>query len=205
MLDNLDKTDQQNLIYLSILLAFLIGGIFFRRNLKLSQALKYLAWWALIAFVGIGFYTYRFEFSDFKTRILGEINPASAHLENDNQIVINLAEDGHFYIDTKINGIAIRFMIDTGASDIVINANEAQKLGFDRDKLLFNKRYETANGTVFGASVNLHELEIAGIKFHDINASINSADMGISLLGMSFLRQFKKYEFYQDRLVLTLN
>ncbi len=203
MLNNLTDSDQQNLIYSILLLVFLIGGIVFRRDIKMSQALKYMVWWAGIAFVGIALYSYRYEFSDFKNRLLGEINPASARLEKNGQMTINLSRDGHFYMDAKINGAPVQFMIDTGASDIVISMSEAEKIGINTKDLVFDKRYETANGRVFGASIRLQELEIGGVKFQDIQASVNSADMGVSLLGMSFLRQFQKYEFYQDRLVLT--
>jgi len=203
MLDNLSSSDQQNLLYSILILVFLITGIIFRREIKMVQALKYLVWWAVIALIGIILYSYRYEFSDFKNRLLGEINPTSARLEGDDQMVINLSRNGHFYIDAKINGAPIQFMIDTGASDIVINSSEAEKIGINLKELVFDKSYETANGKVFGASVKLKELEISGVKFQNIPASINSVDMGVSLLGMSFLRQFKKYEFYQDRLVLT--
>jgi predicted aspartyl protease len=40
--------------------------------------------------------------------------------------------------------------------------------------------------------------------FYDVPASVNSAEMGTSLLGMSFLRRFKKYEFYRDKLILSM-
>ncbi len=119
-------------------------------------------------------------------------------------MIIEIAQDGHFYIDVKINNEPVRFMIDTGASDIVLNMDEAKKVGIKLDELNYNKRYQTANGAAFGASVVLNEIEVGGVKFHDVGASINEADMGISLLGMSFLRKFRKYEFYQDRLILTL-
>jgi aspartyl protease family protein len=95
-------------------------------------------------------------------------------------------------------------MIDTGSSDIVINLEAAQKLGIDPKKLTFNKPYQTANGTSWGASVTLEEFQIGNVKFRNIPASVNNADMGTSLLGMSFLRQFRKYEFYRDKLILTL-
>ncbi len=202
MIENLSQADHQNSIYYIILLAILISSLFFRRELKLSQAIKYLAWWSIIAIIVVIIYSYRYEFSDFKNRILGEINPTAARVI-DNQIIINLSQDGHFYVDTKINGKALRFMIDTGASDIVINPDEAKKIGIDLDNLRFDRHYQTANGTVYGASISIQEIEISGVKFNNIPASINGADMGTSLLGMRFLRQFKKYEFYQDKLILT--
>ncbi|MBM3579761.1 MAG: TIGR02281 family clan AA aspartic protease [Alphaproteobacteria bacterium] len=203
--NDLTNSDWQNFIYLALILVVLISSVFSRRNLEFTKILKYLAIWAGIGFVVIALYAYRFEFADFKSRIVGEINPSRAQVNKDGEMVINLASDGHFYLDSKINSVPVRFMIDTGASDVVLSLSEAKRVGIDVTKLHFNKAYQTANGTSFGATILLDELEIAGVKFYDVFASVNSAPMGISLLGMSFLRRFKKYEFYQDRLVLVVS
>lgn len=204
MLENLNSSEQQSFFYSILLLIFLVSGIVFRREIALSKALKYLALWALIAFVAVGLYAYRYQFTDFKERMLGSINPTAARTNNRGELVINLSSDGHFYIDVKINNVPMRFMIDTGASDIVIDKSQAQKIGINIQELVFNKRYATANGTSYGAGVNLQEVQVGEVTFSNIRASVNSADLGMPLLGMSFLRQFKKYEFYQDRLVLSL-
>ncbi|HLD77108.1 MAG TPA: TIGR02281 family clan AA aspartic protease [Rickettsiales bacterium] len=204
MIRNLTDSEQQSLVYSLILLTVLLGSVVLRRDFKFSQALKYFAIWGVVAFVGIVLYSYRFEFSSFKNRILGEVNPASARLDGEGRLVVNISQDGHFYLDTKINNQSVRFMIDTGASDIVLNINDAKKVGIDSQNLVFDKRYHTANGVVLGASIRLKEIEIAGVKFYDVRASVNSADLGVSLLGMEFLRQFRRYEFYQDKLMLEL-
>ena len=94
-------------------------------------------------------------------------------------------------------------MVDTGASDMVINQNDARRIGIDLSRLKFNRAYQTANGTSYGAGVRLKEVKFGDLVFQDIPASVNSADMGISLLGMSFLRNFSKYEFTRDQLILT--
>ncbi|OFW80678.1 MAG: hypothetical protein A2887_03320 [Alphaproteobacteria bacterium RIFCSPLOWO2_01_FULL_40_26] len=203
-MSDLHGGDWQSFIYLTLLLVILFASLFSRRDVKFGKILKYLAIWSAIGLVAIIFYSYRFEFSDFKARILGEINPTSARIGEDGEITINLAQDGHFYIDVRVNGVPVRFMIDTGASDIVISVQEARRIGIDTKKLIFNKAYQTANGMSFGASIMLNEIEIGNIKFRNVSASVNNADMGMSLLGMSFLRQFKKYEFYRDKLVLII-
>lgn len=200
----MQEADWQNFTYLILVLVMLASGLFSRRDLNFSKVLKYLAAWSGIVLVAVALYAYRFEFADFKLRILGALNPSKAQVSKDGELVINLADDGHFYLDTKINGESIRFMIDTGASDITLNSADAKKLGIDPKNLKFTKAYQTANGTSWGALVTLDEIEVAGVKFRNVGASVNGSKMGTSLLGMSFLRQFKKYEFYRDRLVLTI-
>ncbi|MBU6339418.1 MAG: TIGR02281 family clan AA aspartic protease [Rickettsiales bacterium] len=191
------------LVYYIIILVFLILGIITRREISFFQILKYLFIWCAIAFVVIAFYSFRYDFSDLKNRIIGEINPSQARLNDNGQIVINMSEDGHFYINLKINQKTIRFMVDTGASDVMLNANDAENIGIDVNRLTFNRPYQTANGISFGASIILEEIEIAGVRFINIPASVSNANMGVSLLGMSFLKRCKKYEFYQDKLILT--
>jgi aspartyl protease family protein len=202
--DSLNKSDWQNFIYLALILVMFFSSLLSRRDLSLSKIFKYLAIWSATGLTAVSVYAYRYEFQDFKNRILGEIRPSSLQIRKSGEMMVNLAQDGHFYIDAKVNGVASRFMIDTGASDIVINLEAAQKLGIDPKKLTFNKPYQTANGTSWGASVTLEEFQIGNVKFRNIPASVNNADMGTSLLGMSFLRQFRKYEFYRDKLILTL-
>ncbi len=203
-MNNFSGADWQNFIYLLILLIILVMGNMFRPNLNLKKIAKYFLAWSIVAFIGILLYSYRFEFGDFKSRILGEINPSKARITKEGNIIIKASQDGHFYIDLEINSYPIRFMIDTGASDIVISLKEAKRIGIDELELNFNKVYQTANGKSFGANIILDEIKIDDIKFYKVPASVNQSEMGISLLGMSFLRQFKKYEFYQDQLELTL-
>jgi aspartyl protease family protein len=200
----LDKGDWQNFIYFALILVVMTASLLSRRDLGFVKILKYLGIWSIAGFTAISLYAYRYEFSDFKNRILGEIKPSAVQITKAGELVINLAQDGHFYMDLKVNGVLVRFMIDTGASDIVISPGEAKRIGINPKELIFNKPYQTANGTSWGAAIILEEIEIGNVKFRDIAASVNNADMGISLLGMSFLRKFEKYEFYHDRLVLKI-
>ncbi len=197
-------SDWQRFVSLSVILILVVNSVFFSRNLAFSKILKYLAIWSIAGLIIISLYSYRFEFADFKTRILRELNPASIQVNKNGELEINISQDGHFYINVKINNVLVRFMIDTGASDIVISMTEAERIGIDLKKLNFNKPYQTANGKAWGASILLDKIEVGDASFENVQASINKAEMGTSLLGMGFLRKFKKYEFYRDRLILTI-
>jgi len=199
----MSENNWQEAIYLIILIVMMLSAVFSRQDLNWRKIIKYLLIWGGIGFVVIALYVYRFEFSDFKTRFASEINPTSPKINAQKQIILNIAQDGHFYTRLKINNVEVLFMVDTGASDMMLNINDAKKIGIDVNRLVFNRPYQTANGRSFGAIVNLKEVDIAGIKFNNVKASVNDADMGVNLLGMSFLRRFSKYEFFQDRLILT--
>lgn len=197
------ENNWQEAVYLIILIVMMLSAVFSKQELNWRKIFKYLLIWGGIGCVVIALYAYRFEFSDFKNRFVSEINPTSPQINAQKQIILNIAEDGHFYTRLKINNVEVLFMVDTGASDMMLNIADAKKIGIDINRLVFNKPYQTANGRSFGAIVNLKEVDVAGIKFNNVRASVNDADMGVNLLGMSFLRRFSKYEFFQDRLILT--
>ena len=96
----------------------------------------------------------------------------------------------------------IKFLIDTGASDVVLNPSDAVRLGFNLKQLSFDKIYNTANGIVRGAPVKLGRVKIGPIEITNVRASVNGADMVTSLLGMSFLSRIGGYEVVGDRLTL---
>jgi aspartyl protease family protein len=93
-------------------------------------------------------------------------------------------------------------LADTGASDIVLSPADAGRLGIETDKLPFDRFYETANGTVRGSSIRITDFVIGEIHLKEIGASVNEAQMGKSLLGMTFFRRLESYEVKNS--VLTL-
>ncbi len=193
--------DTQSMVFYIVLLVFLLSSFIAGRRVNLKQSVKYFLAWIGIALFIVLLYSFRFEFEFLKNRLLGELSPSVARNVN-GKVIINLSKDGHFYVNTKINGQFVRFLVDTGASDVVLNLKDARRVGIDINKLRFNKIYHTANGTVRGAGVVLKRLEFADMVFENVRASVNSSDLDISLLGMSFLQNFGRYEVYQDKLIL---
>jgi aspartyl protease family protein len=196
--------DLPQIIYLILLLVFLASSVLFNRQIKASKVLVQLLIWAVIILVILFIYSFRFDFANVKNRIAGELFPTKVTQINHRQIAISIANDGHFYIDIKLNSKPVRFMVDTGASDISLSLSDAKKVGIDTDNLTSFRRYQTANGTILSGLARVDQMEVANIRFNDVGVAVNDSDMGISLLGMSFLRRFDKYEFYEDRLILTI-
>lgn len=106
---------------------------------------------------------------------------------------------GHYLVNGQINGKEVAFLLDTGATDVVVPEDTAQRL-----KLAYGRkgRAMTANGPVTIYQTRINELQIGEIRLYDVNASINPAmsDTAI-LLGMSALG---KIEFTQSGNTLTL-
>jgi aspartyl protease family protein len=116
--------------------------------------------------------------------------------------VIDAGPHGHFLVEEVVNGVPIDFMVDTGASHVVLSLQDARKLGFTPTNLQFTQAFQSANGTVRAAPVELRELRIGQLSLFDLEASVNGGPLPISLLGMSFLQRLSSYEVARGRLIL---
>ena len=201
--NDLSGSQIANVIYIIIVIALIAFG-FSRKEMPVKLILKYtIIWIAIILFV-IVLYSFRYEFGDVKNRVSTELFPSKAVIKNHEQIIIAISADGHFYINLKVNNKNIRFMIDTGASETVIDKKIAKDIGIDFGNIYYDKIFKTANGQVRGATINIDEIDVSGMKFYNVEASITESDLSVPLLGMSFLKRFYKYEFYREKLILTL-
>ena len=127
-----------------------------------------------------------------------------ASLVNNMTVAIALprAPDGHYYVTAEMNGTEIDFLVDTGASDIVLSRKDAARIGFDLDELAFLGSARTANGVVPIAYSRLKTIRLGPYLDQGISVSINGGEMDKSLLGMSYLGRFGRIEIAQDQLIL---
>ena len=148
-------------------------------------------------------YAYRGEFKQVALRVAAEIVPGMALETARGEVVLRASADGHFYANATVNGEAIRFLVDTGASSIALSAADAQWVGFDPQSLDYFLPVTTANGPAFAAPVMLDEVRLGSIAFAGIGASVMPPGaLDRSLLGMSFLERLSGSEIVRDRLVL---
>ncbi len=137
----------------------------------------------------------------FKDTLQQQFAPASAVQSSDGFEVVR-ANDGHFYLTLEVNGRNITFFVDTGATDIVLSQDDAEKIGIDLDALAFLGRANTANGVVETASTVLDRIVLGDIVDERVRASVNGGEMRGSLLGMSYLSKFSEISMRGDRLIL---
>lgn len=119
-----------------------------------------------------------------------------------NRIDIRAGPGGHFLLEAQVDGVPVRFVVDSGASGIVLSPEDGARLGYSRAGLRYSQRFQTANGVVRAAPVTLRELRVGQLALHRLEASVNEAPIGVSLLGMSFLNRLEAWEARGDRLVL---
>ena len=116
------------------------------------------------------------------------------------EVVLERNRQGHYVANGQLNGIPVTFLLDTGATEVAIPSEVADKAGLNRGRA---QQASTANGVVTVFSTEIDELRIGNIVLYDIDASITPSILGNTiLLGMSALRQI---EFTQRGSNLTLS
>ena len=189
-------------VYGIALLVFLVAGVVAHRHARPGKILTSLAIWLVLIVALVLGYGYRHEAAAIGNRLIAELMPSRGAMLEGGEVVFRQRQGGHFVIDAEVNGVSVRFLVDTGASDVTLTPHDARRLGFDLQRLNFNRTYRTANGTVQGAPVRLDNVAIGPISVQNVGASVNAADMDLSLLGMSFLSRLSSYEVARGTLTL---
>lgn len=151
--------------------------------------------WVLIFF---GFMGVSAMWDDIK----GEFIPRQATF-TEGRIEVPKSLDNHFRLTLFINSVPVEFLVDTGASQIVLTQDDATRVGLHPDTLNFIGTAYTANGPVPTAPVRLDTVTLGDLQDTRLRASVNGGDMETSLLGMSYLSRFKSIEIRRDLLVLN--
>ena len=109
--------------------------------------------------------------------------------------------DGHFWAQANVDGKAVRFLVDTGATAVAMGADEARRLGIDFEKGQRGMS-QTANGTVYTYRIKLDRVRIQDVEVFNVDATVLPTPMPEILLGNSFLGRFQMQKD-ADQLVLT--
>lgn len=196
--------DGDGKIYLTkgvLILALIGASLVVHRRFQPGEVLRsILIWVAIGALLLLGF-SYRFELARIGDRMMGELIPSSGR-SHGQTVQFRASAGGHFVVEANIAGTRIRFLVDTGASDVALTPHDAARLGIDLDQLIFNKTYLTANGIIQGAPVTIPSISVGPIVLHKVRASVSRAPMSQSLLGMSFLGRLRGFEVTDQTLTL---
>jgi len=119
-----------------------------------------------------------------------------------NTLVYQAGPDGHFVVPGTANGAPVHFLVDTGATLVVLTPSDARAAGIDPSALVFDRAMRTASGTVPAAAAVLHEVKVGRISIGDVRAAV-IAKAPQSVLGMSFLSRLKSFEMQRDRLTFS--
>jgi aspartyl protease family protein len=115
---------------------------------------------------------------------------------------VSKAADGHYWAQAEVDGKAVRFLVDTGATAVALTDDDARRLGFDVANLDYRYDVITAEGKVKAAGVKLRSVSIAGARVDDVDALVIERGLDTSLLGMSYLGKLQSFEATRTALIL---
>jgi aspartyl protease family protein len=181
--------------YLALLLVAVGGWALTEARRNWARSLRQFMVWA---FIFVGFIAAFGLWNDIRDDVM----PRQTLVQS-GTVEVPRAPDGHYQVVLRLNDVAVNFLVDTGASDIVLTKQDAERIGLDLSTLSFSGQATTANGSVQTAGVTIQTVQLEDILDRNVRASVNNGDMPDSLLGMSYLSRFEKIEISGNTLVLS--
>lgn len=193
-------------LYLGALGAVIAAGIL-GSGQRFGEIARSLAVWLLIVLVLMAGYQYRYELQDVAHRVSAGLLPGSpmSVREADGRaaVMIDRMANGHFEVRAQVNGTSLTMMVDTGATSIVLTAEDAVKAGYDPATLSFTVPIMTANGQASAARVIVDELRVGEIVRRQVPLLVaEDRKLDRSLLGMNFIGSLSGFDMRGERLIL---
>lgn len=131
-----------------------------------------------------------------------EVKPRQEAALSRGSVVSIPSTNGQFFAQGRVNSGSVRFLIDTGASTVALTLEDARRSGVDINRLVYNRRVDTANGRTMAAEVMLKDVRIGGVSVKNVRAVVLSEGLQVSLLGMTYLGELQKVEVTPNQLIL---
>ena len=197
----MNEGDGPSLVW-GIVALIMVASSLAARRLPLGQTLKMaLAWVAIFAGLFVVF-SFRPEIKAVWQRVTSDFSGTANQDVKGGTITLTRGDNGHFELLATANGKPMKFMVDTGASDIAVSSESAAAAGIEVDKTAFPIFFSTANGTSKAYRAKIEVLTINSLEFSDQNISVSDTLGDINLLGMTFLNQFRSWRVEGNKMIL---
>ena len=119
------------------------------------------------------------------------------------RMALSSGRDDHFRVDARVNGRHTDFVVDTGATLVILLETDAAMVGIRPMRSDYTAVVSTANGKINAARATLERIEIGDISVYDVPALVLPDEaLSQNLLGIAFLSKLRRYEVADGRLVL---
>lgn len=177
-------------------LVLVLSGLIARR-MPPGQAAKMALAWVAIFLVAALIVGQRDQFARIWNDAFG-----GAQQVQGSAMRIQMAEDGHFWADTQVNGRAVRFMIDSGATTTAMSRSAATAAGVAIDEGGFPVSISTANGTIEARRARIDRMTLGPISADDLAVVVAEEFGDTNVLGMNFLSQLESWRVEGRFLIL---
>jgi len=184
-------------VYILMAIMLLLGSLMARREPIAKLLTMGLAWVAIFA-AGFILLTFRDNFTWAGQRI--EAEALGTPVQQGNETRIPMALDGHFWVDGRVNGVRMKFLVDSGATMTTIDLQSAERAGVQMSRQR-DQFVRTGNGIIRVRSGQAQTLSIGGIERKDVGVQIADND-DLNVLGMNFLSSLSRWGVQGRWLVL---
>ena len=188
-------------------LGVLVGTGLLARRAPLTETLRNVGVWVLVALLLVAGYQFRYELQDAASRVSAGLVPGSpistVDAEGRESVYVERRPGGHFETRASVNGTTVSVIIDTGASATVLTADDARRVGLDPERMSFWIPVATANGATQAARARVAELGVGAITRRDVSVLVaRPGALEQSLLGMNFIGSLSGFDMRGNRLIL---
>nr|WP_155194945.1 TIGR02281 family clan AA aspartic protease [Roseibium denhamense] len=185
-------------------LAFVFLASFIFGQPKVRDILQgTLFWGGLCALLVVG-YTYRTDLVQAGYRVLGALAPGMAVTQQDGTVLIVRDAGGHFVLSGRTNGARTEYVLDTGASAVVLTYADARRAGYQPQDLSFSVPVSTANGRTLVAPIQIETLAVGDHTLRNVRGFVaRDGSLESSLFGMTALDRLRSWRIEGDRLIMT--
>ncbi|APE28278.1 retropepsin-like aspartic protease family protein [Aurantiacibacter gangjinensis] len=118
---------------------------------------------------------------------------------------VQMARDGHFWLEAEVNGHRANFMVDTGATLTAVSQTTAEAAGLEARSGGLPIMLRTANGTVSAQSASIDELRFGNVAARGLDAVIAPGLGDTNVIGMNLLSRLASVRIEQGELILVPN
>lgn len=185
-------------VYLLMAVMLVVGILLSRREAAARRLTTVLA---AVAIFGAGFvlFTFRHDFGWVAQRLKAEA--IGTPVQQGRETRIPMAIDGHFWVEARLNGEKVKFLVDSGATMTTIDRQTAQRAGVEvsprRDQFV-----RTGNGIIRVSTGRASELEVGGITRNGVGLQVAESD-NLNVLGMNFLSSLSRWSVEGRWLILV--
>lgn len=195
---NGDRTAE--FVYLMAILVF-VASAFVVRKVPIAKGLQMFAGWVVIFLAAFVAFSLKDNIVDIANQVMDERKAETTGLQVGEELRIKQSLDGHFWVEAKLNGEKVRFLIDSGATTTSISTDTAARAGIEaRGGLPAVVR--TANGVVQVDRGRAKRLQVGSIARDDFAVHISPAFGDMNVLGMNFLSSLSSWRVEGRWLIL---
>lgn len=187
-------------IYLVAILIF-VASAYMVRRIPIGRGLQMFAGWVIIFLAVFVAFTMKDEIAGFARQVMDERRAESTGLQVGQELQIKQALDGHFWVEGKLNGTSVRFLVDSGATTTSISTAVAKRAGIEPSGGI-PAMVQTANGVTTVERGRAQRLEVGQIVRENIAVHISDGFGDTNVLGMNFLSSLESWRVERNRLIL---